>query len=225
MRKKGFRADRTEPILFSPVDPHIMYYAANQLFATRDGGANWKTISPDLSRETTGQLSTAPALTPDQMKERRGVIYSVAASYKTTQTIWAGTDDGLVWITKDGGANWRNITPPGVAPWSKIAQIDASRFDDNSAYVAVNRMRVDDLRPYIYRTHDGGKGWVSISAGLPDDAPVNAVRADPGAARSPVCSDRDMPCGLRSTTARIGVRCNTTCHPPPCAICLSRRTT
>ena len=76
-------------------------------------------------------------------------------------------------------SNWRNITPPGVAPWSKIAQIDASRFDDNSAYVAVNRMRVDDLRPYIYRTHDGGKGWVSISAGLPDDAPVNAVRADP----------------------------------------------
>ena len=179
IRKKGFRADRTEPILFSPVDSHLMYYAANHLFGTTDGGANWKTISPDLSRETTGQLSTVPALTPDEMKARRGVIYSVAASYKTTQTIWAGTDDGLVWITKDSGSNWSNITPPGVVPWSKIAQIDASRFDDNSAYVAVNRMRVDDLRPYIYRTHDGGKSWISISAGLPDDAPVNAVRADP----------------------------------------------
>ena len=107
------------------------------------------------------------------------MIYSLAASYKTTQTIWAGTDDGLVWITRDGGANWKNITPPGVAPWSKIAQIDASRFDDDSAYVAVNRFRVDDLHPYAFRTHDGGKTWVSISAGLPDDAPVNAVRADP----------------------------------------------
>ena len=107
------------------------------------------------------------------------MIYSLAASYKTTQTIWAGTDDGLVWITRDGGANWKNITPAGVAPWSKIAQVDASRFDDDSAYVAVNRFRVDDLHPYAFRTHDGGKTWVSISAGLPDDAPVNAVRADP----------------------------------------------
>jgi photosystem II stability/assembly factor-like uncharacterized protein len=179
IRNKEYRADRTEPILFSPVDPHIMYYAANHLFATTNGGATWKTISPDLSQETTGQLSTVPKLTPDETSARRGVIYSVAASYKTTQTIWAGTDDGLVWITRDGGANWTKITPPAVAPWSKIAQIDASRFDDNSAYVAVNRMRVDDLHPYIYSTHDSGKTWTSISAGLPDDAPVNAVRADP----------------------------------------------
>ena len=179
MRKKGFRANRTEPILFSPVDPHTMYYAANHLFATTDGGSIWKMISPDLSQETTGQLSTIPTLTPDQVAERRGVIYSVAASYKNAQTIWAGTDDGLVWLTRDAGANWTKITPPGVAPWSKIAQIDASRFDDNSAYVAVNRMRVDDLHPYAYRTHDDGKTWESISAGLPDDAPVNAVRADP----------------------------------------------
>ncbi len=179
VRKKGFRADRTEPILFSPVDPHTMYYATNHLFETTDGGSNWKMISPDLSQESTGQLSTVPSLTPEQAAERRGVIYSVAASYKTKQTIWAGTDDGLVWLTRDGGANWAKITPPTVASWSKVAQIDASRFDDNSAYVAVNRMRVDDLRPYIFRTHDGGKTWDAISAGLPEDAPVNAVRADP----------------------------------------------
>jgi photosystem II stability/assembly factor-like uncharacterized protein len=179
MRKKGFRANRTEPILFSPVDPHTMYYAANHLFVTTDGGSSWKMISPDLSQETTGQLSTVPTLTPDQIAERRGVIYSVAASYKNAQTIWAGTDDGLVWLTRDAGANWTKITPPGIAPWSKIAQIDASRFDDDSAYVAVNRMRIDDLHPYVFRTHDGGKTWDSISIGLPDDAPVNAVRADP----------------------------------------------
>jgi photosystem II stability/assembly factor-like uncharacterized protein len=179
MHKKGFRGDRTEPILFSPVDPHMLYYAANHLFKTTDGGETWETISPDLSRETTPQLENLPALTKEQMADRRGVIYAVAASYKTTQTIWAGTDDGLVWITRDGGKNWTNITPPGIAPWSKIAQIDASRFDDNSAYVAVSRLRVDDLHPYAYRTHDGGKTWTPIGAGLPDDAPVNAVRADP----------------------------------------------
>ncbi len=179
MHKKEFRADRTEPILFSPVDPHTLYYAANHLFKTTDGGQTWQTISPDLSRETTGELATLPTLTPKQQAERRGVIYAVAASYKTTQTLWAGTDDGLVWITRDGGASWTNITPPGVTPWSKIAQIDASRFDDDTAYVAVNRMRVDDLRPYAYRTHNGGKTWDAIAAGLPDDAPVNAVRADP----------------------------------------------
>jgi photosystem II stability/assembly factor-like uncharacterized protein len=178
-RNRDYRADRSEPILFSPVDPHTMYYASNHLFRTSDYGHTWQTISPDLSQEKSGQPASLPALTPEQQAQRRGVIYSVAASYKTTQTIWAGTDDGLVWITHDGGANWTNITPPGLTPWSKIAQIDASRFDDDTAYVAVNRMRIDDWHPYAFRTHDGGKSWQSISAGLPDNAPVNAVRADP----------------------------------------------
>lgn len=176
---KDFRGDRTEPILFSPVDKRTLFYAANHLFKTTDYGKTWQTISPDLSREHTPQLSNLPALKPAQLDQRRGAIYAVAASYKTLQTIWAGTDDGLLWLTRDGGANWSNITPPGVAPWSKIAQIDASRFDDDTAYVAVNRERVDDLKPYAFRTHDGGKTWQSITAGLPDDAPVNAVRADP----------------------------------------------
>jgi photosystem II stability/assembly factor-like uncharacterized protein len=179
MHRRDFRGDRTEPILFSPVDPHVLYYAANHLFKTTDYGHTWQIISPDLSQETTGQPPSVPALAPTDQSKRRGVIYSVAASYKTTQTIWAGTDDGLVWITRDGGTHWTNITPGGVSAWSKIAQIDASRFDDNTAYVAVNRMRIDDLRPYIYRTHDGGKTWQEISSGLPPDAPVNAVRADP----------------------------------------------
>jgi photosystem II stability/assembly factor-like uncharacterized protein len=178
-RKPGFRADRTEPILFSPVDQRTLYYAANHLFKTSDYGHTWQSISPDLTQDTTGQPPSVPVLTPQQQAERRGAIYSVAASYKNLNTLWAGTDDGLVWITRDGGANWQKITPPGVAPWSKIAQIDASRFDDDTAYVAVNRLRVDDLKPYAFRTHDGGKTWESISAGLPDDAPVNAVRADP----------------------------------------------
>jgi photosystem II stability/assembly factor-like uncharacterized protein len=179
LKKDGFRGDRTEPILFSPVDPHVMYYAANHLFRTTDYGHTWQSISPDLSQEKTGQPATLPALKADEQAKRRGAIYSVAASYKTAQTIWAGTDDGLVWITRDGGAHWSNITPPGVSAWSKIAQIDASRFDDNTAYVAVNQMRIDDLHPYAFRTHDGGKTWQPIAAGLPENAPVNAVRADP----------------------------------------------
>lgn len=177
--KKDIRADRTEPILFSPVDPHILYYAANRLFETKNYGHTWKTISPDLSRKTTGQLPNLSPLTASQQAKRRGAIYALAASYKTTETIWAGTDDGLVWITRDGGAHWTNITPPGIAPWSKIAQIDASRFDDNTAYLAVNRERVDDMHPYAYRTHNGGKTWTKIVNGLPENGPVNAVRADP----------------------------------------------
>lgn len=178
MHKSDFRGDRTEPILFSPVDPHTLYYATNHLFKTTDYGQTWQIVSPDLSQEKTGEPPSVPALTPEQQAERRGVIYSVAASYKSKRTIWAGTSDGLVWITRDGGEHWTNITPPGVSAWSKIAQIDASRFDDNTAYVAVNRQRIDDLRPYIYRTHDGGMTWQEIGAGLPQDAPVNAVRED-----------------------------------------------
>ncbi|HEX4007897.1 MAG TPA: glycoside hydrolase [Acidobacteriaceae bacterium] len=179
MRKPGFRGDRTEPLLFSPVDPHTLYYAANHLFKTTNYGHTWETISPDLSQDKTGQPASVPTLTTAQQEQRRGVIYALAASYNTTQTLWAGTDDGLLWITRDGGAHWTNITPPGVTPWSKIAQIDASRFDDDTAYVAVSRFRIDDEHPYAFRTHDGGKTWQSISAGLPDDAPVNAIRADP----------------------------------------------
>ncbi len=176
--QEGFRADRTEPILFSPVDPHILYYAANRLFRTIDYGHTWQMISPDLSQPKTGELASLPPLSAQQQAQRRGVIYAVAASYKNTQTIWAGTDDGLVWVTRDGGAHWSNITPPGVTPWSKIAQIDASRFNDNTAYVAVNRERIDDLQPYAYRTHDGGKTWTAIVNGLPNNGPVNAIRAD-----------------------------------------------
>jgi photosystem II stability/assembly factor-like uncharacterized protein len=178
VRSPDFRADRTEPILFSPVDPHLMLYASNVLWETRDYGRNWQKISPDLSREHTGQPASLAPLPAKDTERRRGVIYSVAASFENTNTIWAGTDDGLVWITRDHGKNWKNITPPDVTPWSKVTQIDASRFDDNSAYVSVSRFRIDDLRPYIYRTHDGGATWQAIAAGLPD-SPVNVVREDP----------------------------------------------
>jgi len=175
------RADRTQPILFSPVDPHILYYAANFLFMTADGGQNWKTISPDLAREHNGipaSLGDKAAKDPNADKIR-GVIYSLAPSFKNVNTIWAGTDDGLLWVTRDGGANWKNITPPELTPWSKVTQLAASHFEDDSAYASVSRFRIDDLHPYIYRTHDGGKSWHLITNGLPDNAPVDAVREDP----------------------------------------------
>ena len=178
VRKKDFRAERTEPILFSPVDPHVMYYATNRLFKTTDYGHTWEMISPDLSQEHPGWPASLPVLKPEDQAKRRGAIYAVAASYKNTSTIWAGTDDGLVWITRDGGTHWKNITPRGVTPWSKVTQIDATRFDDNTAYMSISRLRIDDLKPYVFKTHDGGETWEPISGGLPANAPVNAVRVD-----------------------------------------------
>jgi hypothetical protein len=110
---------------------------------------------------------------------RRGAIYAVAASFKSIDTLWAGTDDGFVWVTNDHGKNWKNITPAQLTPWSKVTQISASHFDNKTAYVSVSRMRIDDMKPYLFRTHDGGTTWESIAAGLPDGSPVDTVREDP----------------------------------------------
>jgi photosystem II stability/assembly factor-like uncharacterized protein len=181
VRNAKYRSDRTEPTLFSPIDPHILYFASNILFKTTDGGETWQALSPDLTRENPGVPASVGALAsknPDAAKQR-GVIYSLAPSFKDVNTLWAGTDDGLIWITRDGGKKWSNITPPELTAWSKVTQIEASHFDDQSAYASVSRFRIDDLHPYIYRTHDGGKTWKLISRGLPDDAPADTVREDP----------------------------------------------
>jgi hypothetical protein len=109
---------------------------------------------------------------------KRGVIYSVGPSPLDAEIIWAGTDDGLIHITKDGGKSWQNVTPPNLRSWDKISQIDASHFDKNTAYISVNAFRLDDLTPYIYKTKDGGKTWTLITKGISKD-PVNVVREDP----------------------------------------------
>ncbi|HEV8271930.1 MAG TPA: hypothetical protein VGQ04_11540, partial [Chitinophagaceae bacterium] len=157
-----------------------LYYAGNVLFKTLDGGNSWQIISPDLTRETYDVPSSVGIYTTNDMKTmpRRGVIYTVAPSYKDINTIWCGTDDGLIHVTRDGGKTWKNVTPPEITSWSKVSLMDASHFDANTAYAAVNRIRCDDMRAHIYKTNDGGKTWKEIVNGLPND-PINVVREDP----------------------------------------------
>jgi photosystem II stability/assembly factor-like uncharacterized protein len=181
MRSEQYRVDRTQPLIFSPADPHILYYGANVLFKTTNGGQSWQTISPDLAREHDGVPPTLGGLAKEDPRAalQRGVIYSIGPSPRDVNVIWAGTDDGYIWMTRDGGKNWRNVTPPALTPWSKITQIVASHYDSNTAFASVSRFRIDDLKPYIYRTDDGGVHWQLITDGLPDNAPVDTVREDP----------------------------------------------
>ncbi len=179
VRNGKVRFIRTAPVLFSPIDPKTLYFAGNVVFKTNNGGQSWETISPDLTRESYDIPASVGVFTSDKMKTmpRRGVVYSLAPSYKDVNTIWAGTDDGLLHITNDGGKKWTNITPKEITSWSKISQIDASRYDNLTAYVAVNRIRCDEQAPYIYKTTDGGKSWKKIVTGLPNE-PINTVRED-----------------------------------------------
>ena len=179
VRSGNVRFIRTAPVLFSPVDKKTLFFSGNIIFKTTNGGDTWETISPDLSREAWDIPASVGIYTSKDMltMKRRGVVYTLAPSYKNINTLWAGTDDGLIHITRDGGKNWKNITPPEITSWSKVSLIDASRFDDNTAYVAVNRIRCDDQTPHIYKTTDGGATWKKIITGLPNE-PINAVRED-----------------------------------------------
>jgi photosystem II stability/assembly factor-like uncharacterized protein len=180
VRSGKYRFLRTAPVLFSPIDPKTLYFAGNVLFKTRNGGTSWEVISPDLSRESWDIPSSVGIYANESMKKmaRRGVIYTVAPSFKDINTIWCGTDDGLIHITRDGGKTWKNVTPPSISSWSKVSLMEASHFDVNTAYAAVNRIRLDDMKPHIYKTTDGGATWKEIVNGLPAD-PINAIREDP----------------------------------------------
>ena len=158
----------TTPIAFSPQPPHALYQASQFLFRSVDGGNDWKIISRDLT------------LHPGEKEEdTKGVIYTIAPSPVAAGTIWVGTDNGLVQLTRDDGKTWKEVSPAGLAPWSMISLIGASPHDASTAYAAVDRHQMDDIKPYIYRTHDLGKTWTKITDGIPDTAYVHAVREDP----------------------------------------------
>jgi photosystem II stability/assembly factor-like uncharacterized protein len=158
----------TTPLAFSSQAPHALYQSSQFLFRTVDGGHSWKIISPDLT------------LRPGEKEaDAKGVIYTIAPSRLTAGTIWIGTDNGLVQLTRDEGKTWHEVSPRGLPPWSMISLIDASPHDAATAYAAVDRHQMDDIRPYAYRTRDFGKTWTKITNGIPENTYVHAVREDP----------------------------------------------
>ncbi|MEO1202642.1 MAG: glycoside hydrolase, partial [Pseudomonadota bacterium] len=169
------------PLTFHPADPKTLLYATNVLWRTRNGGQSWDIISPDLSREQPALPASIGDFKTVEMEtmERLGVIYALGPSPLDRQLIWAGTDDGLLHVTRNGGRSWSNVTPPSLRPWDKVSNLDAGHFDEQTAYAAINAIRLDDMRPHILRTHDGGATWTEIVNGLPASGPINVVREDP----------------------------------------------
>lgn len=172
-----YRATWTLPLVFGK-DGKSLYFSNQRVFRTRDGGDHWIPISPDLTRpdpEVPGNLDAATAADADSKDPRKGVVYSIGPSPLSDEGLWAGTDDGLVWRTIDGGKTWRDVTPGGLTPWSKVAGIEPSHFNAEVAYLAVDRHRLDDFAPYVWRTADGGKSWKPIVAGLSEGGALNSV--------------------------------------------------
>jgi photosystem II stability/assembly factor-like uncharacterized protein len=172
----------TLPQVFSLAD-EALYYSNQFVFRSRDRGKSWEKISPDLARlhpEVPKTLDPGTAKDIDQpMTDRFGVVYTIGPSPLDAKTVWVGTDDGLIHETRDDGANWKDVTPPAMTAWSKVSQIEAGHFDVETAYASVDRHRLADNMPYIYRTHDGGKTWQNIVKGIPEGAFVNSVKEDP----------------------------------------------
>jgi photosystem II stability/assembly factor-like uncharacterized protein len=160
----------TIPMAFAPQDPHVLYLGTQFLLKTTNAGTSWQAISPDLTRTP---------LDPKNPKQAPGTILTIAPSPLDEGLIWVGTDDGNIQVTKDGGATWKNVTPPGVSAWSTISILEASHFDAGTAYAAVNRNGLDDLRPHIFRTHDSGQTWQETVSGIRDIDFARSVREDP----------------------------------------------
>ena len=175
------REDWTQPLVFSKADPKALYYANQYVYKTTDGGANWTRISDDLTRPEPG---TPPTLDPvtAQMTDRngrRGVVYTIAPSPVLRPLLWVGSDDGLIQLSQDDGGKWINVTPAAINSWSRVTMMEASHYDFNEAYAAVDRHQLDDFAPHIFRTRDLGKTWQEITRGLPRDGYVHFIKEDP----------------------------------------------
>jgi photosystem II stability/assembly factor-like uncharacterized protein len=171
----------TFPIVISPHDPDVLYVAGERLFRSTTEGASWEAISPDLTTddETKQESSGGPITKDNTSVEYYCTIFAVAESPLEPGLIWAGTDDGLVHVTSDGGETWTDVTPPGLGDWPLISTIDASPHDADTAFLAVNRYKMDDFRPYVYRTTDRGATWSLVADGIDGEAFVRVVREDP----------------------------------------------
>ena len=180
-RPGPYREAWTLPVIFSEADGHKLYTSRQTLFRSTNGGVSWDEISPDLTRENPGVPANLDPVTAKYglASPRKGVIFTIAPSPLDANLVWVGTDDGLIHVTRDDGKTWQNVTPKELTPWSKVGILEASHFDKQSAYAAIDRHRLEDNKAYIYRTRDGGKSWQMTAKGIPELAFVNAVREDP----------------------------------------------
>jgi photosystem II stability/assembly factor-like uncharacterized protein len=176
-----YRFQWTYPILFSPHDANVLYVAGNLVFRSTDQGHSWEPISPDLTRNDVSKMepSGGPITKDTSGAETYGTIFALVESPLQQGLFWAGSDDGLVHISRDGGASWDNITPPQLPEWTLISMIEASPHDAAAAYMAATRYKLDDNRPMLYKTSDYGQTWIDISKGIPEDDYTRVIRADP----------------------------------------------
>ncbi len=170
---------RTMPLQWSPVNPDVLFYTSDAVWKTTDRGKSWTRISPDLSRQTWKVPETAGRYASSVDVDAQGVITALSPSPRSVDILWAGTDDGNIQVTTDGGAHWSNVTPPQIRPWTRIFNIEAGHFDSGTAYAAANTMRIDDMNPHFWRTHDGGRTWTEIDTGIAPGATANSIREDP----------------------------------------------
>ncbi len=176
-----YRFQWTYPILVSPHDPNVLYVAANQVFCSYSEGRSWEVISPDLTRNdrTRMEPSGGPLTGDNTSVEYYGTIFALAESPLEKGLLWAGSDDGLIHISRDRGKNWQQVTPKNMPQWSLISIIEPSHYNPATAYVAATRYKLDDYRPYLYKTEDYGKTWKKITAGIPGSDFTRVIREDP----------------------------------------------